>query len=99
MAEQSKGKIKVSAKPQHNFKYTSRRRIRRKTVTARVPKSERVFTPIEAQKMRRDTIEKIGYVSTAKKVQQQRIRSLKARRTLALQPAPTPPTAPKGKVA
>ncbi len=99
MAEQSKGKIKVSAKPQHNFKYTSRRRIRRKTVTAWVPKSERVFTPIEAQKMRRDTIEKIGYVSTAKKVQQQRIRSLKARRTLALQPAPTPPTAPKGKVA
>ena len=83
----------------HNFKYTSRRRVRRSIVPPSVPKSERVFTPLQAQEIRRLTIDKIGYVSTAKKVEQQRMRSLKARRTLALKPAPTPPTAPKGKLA
>ena len=89
----------LPVKKGNNFKYTGKRRIKRHIVPPNIPKSERVHTPIEAQKMRQMTIERIGYVSQSKKLQQQRIRSLKARRTLTLVPAPLPPTAPKNRFA
>ncbi len=75
----------------------SGKRVRRRRISyvSETDKEKRVMSPLEAEKKHREIYSGLGVVSASAHRQAARSKRLKARRTIALSPAPTPVTAPK----
>ncbi len=75
----------------------SGKRVRRKRISssADTGKLSRVMSPLDAERKNRELYTNLGLVSSASRRQAARSKRLKARRTIALSPAPAPLTAPK----
>lgn len=75
----------------------SGKRVRRKRIASPeiTEKLSRVMTPLDAENKNRELYTNLGVVSSSSRHQAIRSKRLKARRTIALSPAPAPVTAPK----
>ncbi len=73
------------------------KRVRRRRISnaAETDKEKRVMTPLDAERKNREIYSNLGVISASAHRQATRSKRLKARRTIALSPAPTPVTAPK----